>query len=130
MNGRHQPFFDVGDRSYRFRILNASNFSLYELRLSNGAPLVQIGTESGLLPAPVIRNSILLGPAERAEVVVNFAGQLGRDVVLETIARSDGGGPLGLGAGSKVGPLMQFRVDARPRRRLVAYRRRCDLRRR
>jgi spore coat protein A, manganese oxidase len=109
-NGRYQPFFDVADRKYRFRLLNASNFSLYELRLSNGTPLTQIGTESGLLPAPVTRSSILLGPAERAEVVVDFAGLLGEQVVLESVPRTDGGGPLGVGAGSRSADILQFRV--------------------
>ena len=77
-NGRHQPFFEVAARRYRVRLLNASNFSLYNLRLSNGAPLTQIGTESGLLPAPVVRDSVLIGPAERAEVVIDFAGHARR----------------------------------------------------
>ena len=44
--------------------------------------MTQIGTESGLLPAPVSRQSILLGPAERADVVIDFSGLLGQQVVL------------------------------------------------
>ena len=82
VNGVVQPFFQVGTRKYRLRVLNASNFSDLDLELSNGQPLVQIGTESGLLPAPVSRQHILLGPAERADIVVDFAGELGQNVVL------------------------------------------------
>ena len=40
---------------YRLRILNVSQFRSYNLYLSNGAPMVQIGTDSGLMPKPVRR---------------------------------------------------------------------------
>jgi hypothetical protein len=64
------------------RLLNASNARVLTLSLSNGQAMDQIATESGLLPAPVERTSIKLGPAERAEVVVDFAGLLGQQIVL------------------------------------------------
>jgi spore coat protein A, manganese oxidase len=73
VNGTPWPRFEVAARRYRFRILNASNSSDYELALSSGRPLTQIATEGGLLPAPISTGSILLGPAERVEVVVDFA---------------------------------------------------------
>jgi len=82
VNGVYQPYFDVGDRKYRFRILNASNFRTYFLELSNGNSFIQIGTESGLLPAPVTRTGMRMGPAERLDVVVNFAGGLGQNIYL------------------------------------------------
>jgi FtsP/CotA-like multicopper oxidase with cupredoxin domain len=82
VNGVYQPYLEVGDRKYRFRILNASNFRTYFLELSNGASFIQIGTESGLLPAPVTRISMRMGPAERLDVVVNFAGELGQNIYL------------------------------------------------
>jgi len=56
VNGTERPYFNVGDRKYRLRILNASNARSYDLALSNGQPFLQIGTESGLLPAPVRRS--------------------------------------------------------------------------
>jgi FtsP/CotA-like multicopper oxidase with cupredoxin domain len=43
------------------------------LRLSNGAPLTQIGTDGGLLSSPVSRDSITITPGERMDVVVDFA---------------------------------------------------------
>jgi spore coat protein A len=82
VNGVPQPFFDVGDRKYRFRVLNASNRSPLVLALSNGAPMIQIGSDSGLLPAPVSRTQITMQPAERVEVVVDFAGMLGQNLFL------------------------------------------------
>jgi len=82
VNGVYQPYLEVGDRKYRFRILNASNFRTYFLELSSGDSFVQIGTESGLLPAPVTRTGMRMGPAERLDVVVNFASELGQNIYL------------------------------------------------
>lgn len=82
INGVYQPYFDVGDRKYRLRILNASNARIYNLALSSGDLFIQIGTESGLLPGPLARAEMRMGPAERLDVVVDFAGRLGQDVYL------------------------------------------------
>src|SRR6266536_6199935 len=82
VNGVYPPYFDVGDRKYRLRILNASNFRTYNLVLSTGDSFTQIGTESGLLPAPITRTEMRMGPAERLDVVVDFAGRLGQDFYL------------------------------------------------
>jgi spore coat protein A len=94
-----QPYFNVGDRKYRLRILNASNSRSYELALSNGQSFTQIGTESGLLPAPVRRTRISIAPAERVDVVVDFARKLGQRIVLQNLA-----------ADGSLRQLMQFRV--------------------
>jgi spore coat protein A, manganese oxidase len=82
VNGVYRPYLDVGDRKYRFRILNASNARIYNLRLSPTGSFTQIGTESGLLPAPVARTEMRAGPAERLDVVVDFAGKLGQTLYL------------------------------------------------
>jgi len=82
INGVYQPYFDAGDRKYRLRLVNASNLRIYNLTLSTGDPFTQIGTESGLLPAPLARTAMRMGPAERMDVVVDFAGKLGQDVYL------------------------------------------------
>ncbi len=87
VNGAAQPYFKVADRKYRLRILNGSNARQYTLALSNGQPLVQIGSEGGLLPAPVSQPSIRLAPAERADVVVDFSGvPHGTQVVLQNLS--------------------------------------------
>jgi spore coat protein A len=99
VNGVPQPYFKVGDRKYRLRILNASNSRSYDLALSNGQSFIQIGTESGLLPAPVRRSRILIAPAERVEVVVDFANKLNQRIVLQNLA-----------AEGSLRQLMQFRV--------------------
>ncbi len=72
VNGSVSPRFAVKRALYRLRFLNASNARAYALQLSNGAPLVQIAGDGGLLEAPVSRPAIPLAPAERVDVVVDF----------------------------------------------------------
>lgn len=74
VNGLIQPFFPVTRRKWRFRLLNGSNARIYDFTLSNGMPFTQIGSDGGLLSAPVSRTVIRLGPAERADVVLDFTG--------------------------------------------------------
>ena len=91
VNGVVQPFFKVARRKYRFRIINASNARLYELQLSSGAPLIQIGTDGGLLPEPATKTVLELSPAERADVVIDFgAYPLGSQIVLKNCAACTG----------------------------------------
>lgn len=104
VNGRVTPYQRVSATRYRLRLLNGSNFSADNFSLSDGRPFVQIGTGSGLLPKPVVRQNILLGPAQRADVVVDFAGESGQDVVLASVPRTEEG------TGSREAPIMQFRV--------------------
>ncbi len=111
VNGAHLPHHRVAAQRYRLRILNASQFRPYNLHLSNGAPLVQIGTDSGLMPRPVRRDSIFIGPAERVEVIVDFASAAGERVELRSGPRHGARHPLG--AHPYVGALMQFRVGSR-----------------
>jgi spore coat protein A, manganese oxidase len=107
VNGAFMPHHEVGARRYRLRILNVSQFRAYNLQLSNGAPMVQIGSDSGLMPKPVPRREILIGPAERVEVIVDFASAAGQAVELRSGAH---GGRNPVGARAYVGALMQFRV--------------------
>ena len=82
VNGKIFPYLEVEPRKYRFRILNGANTSAFTLSLSTGQPLFQIGTDLGLLPAPVELKSLNLFPAERADVVVDFSAYAGKEVVL------------------------------------------------
>jgi spore coat protein A len=108
VNGAHMPYHRVGPSRYRLRLLNVSAFRSYDLQLSNGAPMVQIATESGLMPKPIRRGEILLGPAERVEVIVDFASMAGENIELRSSARHPGRNPDG--AHTYGGALMQFRV--------------------
>jgi FtsP/CotA-like multicopper oxidase with cupredoxin domain len=107
VNGVYGPHLDVGTHRYRLRLLNGSNFQSYDFKLSNGRPFVQIGTGSGLLPKPVVRDDIILGPAQRADVIVDFGKDLGKKVLLQSVARSDNSV---VGIGTPEIPIMQFRV--------------------
>jgi spore coat protein A, manganese oxidase len=107
VNGEYGPHFDVATHLYRLRLLNGSNFQSYDFKLSSGQPFVQIGTGAGLLPKPVVRDDILLGPAQRADVIVDFSKLFGKKVILESVPRTDGQAG---GIGTPQAPIMQFRV--------------------
>ena len=99
VNGRTWPSLEVQQRRYRFRFLNGCNSRFLILRMSNGLPLWQIGNEGGFLPAPVELPELLLGPAERADVIVDFANVgLGSEIILENRAPDEpfGGGTPGV----------------------------------
>jgi len=113
VNGVERPYLEVAPRKYRFRILSVAPFRPYNLRLSDGSAMVQVATESGLMPKPVSRTEVLLGPAERAEVVIDFRGKQGRRITLDTVERS-GKGPLPV-TEPALGQLMEFRVTKRAR---------------
>ena len=63
VNGAFQPYHQVSTHRYRLRLLNASSFSSYDFEFSDKRPMVQIGNGSALLPKPVTRTDVLLGPA-------------------------------------------------------------------
>jgi len=110
VNGARLPFHRVAGARHRLRILNASGFRAYNLELSNGLRMTQVATESGLMPAPVSRRRILLGPGERVEVIVDFAKVAGERVQLVSSKRR---GHRDLGSRTYVGPVMEFRVGKR-----------------
>jgi FtsP/CotA-like multicopper oxidase with cupredoxin domain len=109
VNGAYLPHHRVKPCRYRLRVLNVSQFQSFNFHLSNGAPMIQIGSDSGLLPGPIRREEILIGPAERAEVIVDFAAAAGESVELRS-SRQDGRSPDG--ARAYIGALMQFRVES------------------
>ncbi len=96
VNGKLYPYLDVEARRYRFRILNAANGRFYRLSLSGGGEITQIGSDQGLLSAPVRLKYLQLAPGERADVVIDFAEHRGEKLVL----------------GSEPFELVQFRVSA------------------
>ena len=80
VNGKVWPVLDVQPTTYRFRVLNGSNARTYRLvLLHEGEPalerIVQIGTDHGLLraSAPVPSDGLVLAPAERADLLVDFS---------------------------------------------------------
>jgi spore coat protein A, manganese oxidase len=107
VDGRYAPYRYVTATRYRLQLLNSSEFETYDFELSDGRPFVQIGTGDDLLPKPVIRNDIQLGPSQRADVIVDFHGEQHQNVELETITNPQ---DAPVGVGSPTASLMQFRV--------------------
>jgi spore coat protein A len=97
VNGTVWPFLEVEPRKYRFRILNASNARVYRMKLQEavdtgqslgrpGPVFQQIGSDGGLLPAPVNLTQLLIAPAERLDVVIDFSGFAGKSFLLNNDA--------------------------------------------
>lgn len=123
VNGKTWPYLSVAPRKYRFRILNGSNARFYELWLENSAngtpgPIIyQVGTDGGLLNAPVTIDpsrggKLILGPGERADVVINFSAKPGAVWTLRNSGRTPypKGGPPN---GSTDGRIMRFVVNGK-----------------
>ena len=82
VNGAAQPYLAVEPRIYRFRILNASNARFWNLTIQGGPPTVQIGSDGGLFTRPVPIDRLLLLPAERADVLVDFSRFAGQTLTV------------------------------------------------
>jgi spore coat protein A len=76
VNGAPWPVAHVDKGAYRLRILNACNARRLDLRLDPQPAdgLVQIGTDGGLLAAPLRHENVELAPAQRLDAVVDFSG--------------------------------------------------------
>jgi FtsP/CotA-like multicopper oxidase with cupredoxin domain len=72
VNGKTWPFLEVEKRRYRFRLLNGCTSRFLLLALDPAVPIWLIGTDGGFLPTPVQVNRLLLSPAQRADVIVDF----------------------------------------------------------
>src|SRR5438034_7188412 len=84
VNGKIWPYLDVEPRMYRFRILNGCNARIMNLDIS-GVDFWQIGAEGGLWDIPVLTKRLVLAPAERADVLVDFSKFAGQTLVLKNL---------------------------------------------
>ncbi len=83
VNGQHGPFVNVAATWYRLRILNGSTARVYNLSLTGGKEMIIIGSDGGLLAKPEALPSILLGPGERIDVLIDFSGlAAGKEIYL------------------------------------------------
>jgi spore coat protein A len=98
VNGKVQPFLHVEPRKYRFRIGNTANSRFFSLELSNGQKFHVVGSDQGLLAEPVETSRVVISPAERVDIVVDFSGSRGRNLILTSDSLN----------------LMQFRVSGTP----------------
>jgi FtsP/CotA-like multicopper oxidase with cupredoxin domain len=123
VNGKAWPYLEVEQRRYRFRFLNGCNSRFLILKMSNELPFWQIGAEGGFLPAPVKLQRLLMGLAERADVIVDFTNvSVGTKIVLQNLGPDEpfGGGVPGVdftpADEGTTGQVMQFRVVRRTSR--------------
>lgn len=89
VNGTINAHFVARTNTLRLRVLNGSNSRFYTLAFSDKRQFHQIASDGGLLERPHMINSITLGPAERAELVVDVSD--GRTVKLQSTTPSQGG---------------------------------------
>lgn len=77
VNGKLLPYFEVEPRRYRLRLMNGSNGRFYRFSFSDKSEFHVIGNDQGLLASPVAARRVSLAPAERADIVVDFAAMAG-----------------------------------------------------
>jgi blue copper oxidase len=81
VNGTLKPELSVDRGVYRLRIVNGANARVFRLAFSNGAPFTIIGNDGGLLSAPATVSEVMLGMAERLDLLVDF-GKLSAGTVV------------------------------------------------
>ena len=123
VNGNTWPFQTVEQRRYRFRFLNGcqARFLILDFTSIPGVEVWQIGNEGGFLAAPVnitaLGNQLLMGLAERADVIVDFTnvpmgnyvlGNVGPDAPFNGLPVD----PAVIADPLSTGLVMQFRVVA------------------
>ncbi|MGB6689204.1 MAG: multicopper oxidase domain-containing protein [Terracidiphilus sp.] len=121
VNGAIYPFLEVEPRPYRLRVLNSANSRFFNLFLNlakrpTDIPSIvtfnQIGTDGGFLPKPVPLNKLLVGPAERADLIVDFSQLEGKTVTLSNNAPAPyPGWEFSIAHHAQLYELMQFRVN-------------------
>jgi spore coat protein A, manganese oxidase len=84
VNGRLFPYLDVEPRKYRLRVMNGSNGRFFRVSIGKGVDLHQIGSDQGLLAAPVTAKKILLAPAERVDIIVDFSEYAGQQLIFQS----------------------------------------------
>lgn len=125
VNGNTWPFQTVEQRRYRLRFLNGcqSRFLILDFRAILGVKVWQIGNEGGFLAAPVNITSdhlgrVLLGPAERADCIVDFTEVTAGDYELHNVGPDEpfAGGEPGVdfppADPQTTGQVLRFRVVA------------------
>jgi spore coat protein A len=83
-NGKLSPFLNVEPRIYRFRVANGSNALSLLLEMGETLEMQQIGSDQGLLPAPVGTKGIRLAPGERADFLFDFSPHAGERILLKS----------------------------------------------
>jgi spore coat protein A, manganese oxidase len=112
VNGKAWPNLNVDRGVYRFRIINGSSARFYNLHLSDGAKLIQIGSEYGLINKPLPLDSLVVAPGERAELLIDFSLYApGTKLVLKNLLLPEG--VVSPGDDVLIEDIMQFTVTSK-----------------
>jgi len=108
INGQPDFVLPVEKRSYRLRLLNGSNSRIYKLAWDDGSPVTVIATDGGLIEKPETMPYVMLAPAERRELWIDFSDKaIGTELTLRSIpfegASMHGGMMGGMGGGGMMG---------------------------
>jgi spore coat protein A len=82
VNGKVWPYLEIEPRMYRLRVLNGCNARILNLDIG-GANFWQIGAEGGMFDIPVAVKELVLAPAERADVLVDFSKFAGATLMVK-----------------------------------------------
>jgi blue copper oxidase len=82
VNGTLRPYTNVPSQMVRLRLLNGAPERVFNFGFSDNRSFQMIGSDGGLLSAPVSLTRLLLSPGERAEIIVNFAQDSGQTLFL------------------------------------------------
>ena len=107
VNGTLKPYLEVPAQRVRFRMLNGASERTFLFGLSGNQAFDQIGSDGGLLTAPVNMNRLMLSNGERAEIIVDFNGMEGQTIYLKSFASElpraiYGAAQPGMGAGQTI----------------------------
>lgn len=110
VNGRSWPYLQVDPRRYRFLMINGSNARFYQLSLDKNVPMYVIGTDGGFLDNPVRVTSLMIGPGERYQFIIDFGTYANKTLLMTNTGRT----PFPKGSppnGATLGRIIQFRVN-------------------
>ena len=133
VNGRTWPYLEVEAKRYRLRLLNGCDSRFLILQFEHpGVEVWQIGSDGGFLPQEPVRlndhpypgstggATVLLAPAERADIIVDFSAAAGTSVRMLNLGPDEpfGGGAIGIDFDpsdeGSTGQVMEFRVGDAP----------------
>ena len=82
VNGTARPYLECPAQVVRLRLLNASTARYYAFGFQEGTTFHVIGSENGLLNAPVAMDRIRLASGERIEMLLDLTGMEGDSLLL------------------------------------------------
>ncbi|MDZ8055623.1 MAG: DUF4114 domain-containing protein [Aulosira sp. ZfuVER01] len=86
VNGMAWPKMEVEPRKYRLRLANGSDSRFYILEFNDPQEkFYQIGTEQGFFKTPLALDKLVIAPGERADVIVDFTGDAGKEFILQNL---------------------------------------------